>query len=351
MYDYLFLTHLPSFYKVNLYNELSKNGFKVKVMFISGGSVIRQGDFIRALDDVLFDYEIINENSTYEERNKLGSALNLLRAIRNTEARSVLVGGWDYLEFWLALLNRKFKERMVVVESSVYEHNERNTFKNAIKKFFLSLTTGAVVSGRPHKQLLERFGYQKKVIISGGVGLINKPSIRRSDTDAQDNRANLVYVGRLSEEKNVGFVLDALEGVEGVEFHIVGDGPLKTSLMEKAPKNTLFHGYLSNDKAQEMMASSDLLVLPSLSEPWGLVIDESVALGTPVLVSDKVGCSDDLVRKFAVGEVFVCENHSDFRFKLDQLLLNLSSYKSACDRLSYDKLVRQQVESYEKVFN
>lgn len=351
MYDFLFLTHLPSFYKVNLYNELSRFGFKVKVLFISGGSVIRQGDFTGDLDKVLFDYEIVNEESTYEERNKLGSAFNLLRAIRKTEARAVLVGGWDYLEFWLALLNWKFKEKMVVVESSVYEHDENSTIKNTIKKLFLSLTTGAVVSGRPHKQLVERFGYQKSVIISGGVGLINKPSVRSVGADAQKKRSKLVYVGRLSEEKNVGFILEAIDGVEGVEFHIVGDGPLKTTLMKNSPENVIFHGYLSNDKAQKVMASSDILVLPSLSETWGLVIDESVAIGTPVLVSDRVGCSEDLVKKFEVGEVFSCGNHADFRRKLDLLLFNLSFYKSACDRLPYDELVQQQVLSYEKIFN
>ncbi|EGR0668461.1 glycosyltransferase [Vibrio vulnificus] len=351
MYDYLFLTHLPSFYKVNLYNELSKEGFKVKALFISDGSVIRQGDFTGALDDVLFDYEILNKVSSYERRNKLSSALSLLRAIRRTEARVILVGGWDYVEFWLALLNRKFKNRMVVVESSIYEYDERHTFKNRLKKIFLSFTTGAIVSGLPHKKLMTRLGYQKNVIISGGVGVINKPSTFKGITYNRGNYFKLVYVGRLSEEKNIKFLLEGLRGINDIEVHIVGDGPQRTHLEEISSENVIFHGYLSNESVQGIMASSDLLVLPSLSEPWGLVIDESVAIGTPVLISNKVGCSEDLVRKFEVGEVFCCGDLDDFRSKLDILLLNWSSYKSACERLPYNELVRQQVESYEKIFD
>lgn len=77
-YDYLFVTHLPAFYKVNLYNEIAKH-CKVLVIFIAQSSQIRTQDFTQ--NTCAFDYYILNEGA-FERRRIPKSLFTLWRKIK-----------------------------------------------------------------------------------------------------------------------------------------------------------------------------------------------------------------------------------------------------------------------------
>ncbi len=85
---------------------------------------------------------------------------------------------------------------------------------------------------------------------------------------------------------------------------IVGDGsfrPRVEAAAAEADGHIIYPGRLSNDDVLHAYLAADLLVLPSLFEPWGLVVNEAMACGLPVIVSDRVGCVDDLVRHGETG--------------------------------------------------
>ena len=85
---------------------------------------------------------------------------------------------------------------------------------------------------------------------------------------------------------------------------VAGDGSLRAHVEAIAAKpdcRVTYLGRLSGDDVLRSYLAADLLVLPSLFEPWGLVINEAMACGLPVIVSDRVGCADDLVRPAETG--------------------------------------------------
>jgi glycosyltransferase involved in cell wall biosynthesis len=86
-----------------------------------------------------------------------------------------------------------------------------------------------------------------------------------------------------------------------------GSGPLERSLTEESERLGLpatFLGFRNQSEMPSLYRSADLMALPSASETWGLVVNESLACGTPVVVSDAVGCAPDLVEEGVTGAVY-----------------------------------------------
>lgn len=101
---------------------------------------------------------------------------------------------------------------------------------------------------------------------------------------------NIIYVGRIDHNKNIIQVLSNFEEYSSYigHFSIVGDGDLMHKLEHIAslnPKIKLY-GRLSNEESKKMMARHDYLILPSLYDGWGAVVNEALAVGTRVLCSD-----------------------------------------------------------------
>lgn len=89
---------------------------------------------------------------------------------------------------------------------------------------------------------------------------------------------------------------------------LVGDGPQRQEIedyvKQHALKNVLMPGFQQKEDIPKFLAVGDIFVLPSISETWGLVVNEAMAAGLPVLVSKGCGCCTDLVREGINGFSF-----------------------------------------------
>jgi glycosyltransferase involved in cell wall biosynthesis len=120
----------------------------------------------------------------------------------------------------------------------------------------------------------------------------------------------VLYIGRLEVYKGLQELLSAfaraIEEESDMRLAIAGDGSLRPrveAIAANADCRITYLGRLSGDEVLRAYLAADLLVLPSLFEPWGLVVNEAMACGLPVIVSARVGCADDLVRQGETGLV------------------------------------------------
>lgn len=128
----------------------------------------------------------------------------------------------------------------------------------------------------------------------------------------------LVYVGSLSKRKNVGVLLESLLGIPSVKLSIFGDGGERKELESFARQHCLnveFEGNIDMKDVQNEMSKHDVLVLPSLHDGWGAVVNEALAQGLYVVCSDKCGAIA-LLHDQERGSVFKSGNSGD----LSQLL-------------------------------
>ncbi len=154
----------------------------------------------------------------------------------------------------------------------------------------------------------------------------------------------VIYCGRFAADKGgVETLLRAMATLpEKYKIILVGDGPqradleLLTTALDIAG-HTRFLGSLPNEQAILHIAASDLLVLPSEQEAFGLVLNEAIAAGLPVIASDIVGAAYDLIDEGKNGFVF---KRGDYKQLAEKII--------ACESLSREDIERKRQEVLEK---
>lgn len=342
MYDTVFITNIPAFYKINLYNEINKKK-KIFVIFISQKSFNRTDDFYKG--EKFFDYIILNEEF-YEARNQLKSIIKLSRYLKNIKFKSIVIGGWDSIENWYCNLFCIGKEKGVVVESSEFE-SEKNGIKGFLKKIFLYNTDVAFVSGESQKKLLNDLGYKNKVVITNGVGIFNYNKLEKNLIDNIKKVEKFLYVGRLAEEKNIEQLIRVFNNLPSLKLSIVGYGPLEKKLKDMAKQNIIFLGEIENKRLGEIYKENHVFILPSIVEPWGLVVEEAIANGLPVILSNKIGCKN-VILNMSLGFEYNVNSDEELKEKINQIL-NLEKYlelKTNIDKVDLIKIKEKQIIAY-----
>jgi len=147
---------------------------------------------------------------------------------------------------------------------------------------------------------LEKKGIRRTALWQRGVDTDNfKPEFRNVEMrkrllgENEDKGSLLIYVGRLSAEKQIERIKPVLEAIPDACLALVGDGPYRNQL-EKIFENTKtnFVGYLGGEELASAYASGDIFLFPSSTETLGLVLLEAMAAGCPVIGANKGGIPD-----------------------------------------------------------
>lgn len=338
VYDYVFVTHLPAFYKVNLYQEIAKQ-CRIFVIFISNSSTIRNADFTPVHYD--FDYCILN-NTAFEKRFVLMSLLRIWLQCRKITFRKMIVGGWDLLEFWLLIFLNNKSQNMLALESSAYE-SKVGGIRGFLKKLFLSRISLVFPSGHPHACLLEKLQFSGQHKITLGVGLFNYQSRTIS------NRAfagQFLFVGRLAPEKNLERLVQVFKDLPHFSLTLIGQGPLYSKLQAICAPNVTLLGYIANSVLSSYYEQHQIFILPSISEPWGLVVEEALYYGLPVVSSTGVGCAKDLVIKWQAGVVFNPLSSQDLKNAIQWAAENYQSLANNVSQINFKVRDLYQVQQY-----
>ena len=312
MYDYVIITHLPAFYKVNLYNELAKR-LNIFVVFIAKDTNEKRASDFVTLHHAHFEHTVLSQKS-FQNRDKFSSLCNLFSIVRNTNYKKILLSGWDLPEFWMIALMFPNQKNCLALESTVLESNTSGV-KGIIKKTFLSMINTVFASGNLHVELLSKLNFNKNIKITKGVGIINKPVFERKN---KAYKKRFLFVGRLSEVKNLASIVNVFNALPDHQLTIIGDGEEKQHLLNIAKKNILFIESVDNENIKFEFQKNDIFILPSKSEPWGLVVEEALYFGLPVIVSKNCG-SCELITDGKNGYVISSDDHIQIREIIEKI--------------------------------
>ena len=169
-----------------------------------------------------------------------------------------------------------------------------------------------------------------------------------------DKNIKMLYVGRLSPEKNLPPLIEAITQTQGVDLSIVGTGSEEPILKEMAGsiENIRFLGFQKD--IPSLMLEHDVLALPSLREGLPIVLIEAITCGLPIFASN-VGGIPDLVKEN--GVLFDPKNQMDLKNKLHELKDKIQDYsdnaqefrKKACKRFSYERWEEETHQIYKSL--
>ncbi len=343
-FDIVYLTNTPSFYKLNLCEAIAKRGVRILIVLYGYGD--------EAVNTELsnnsrwnFDFEFINQGNS-NTRNKIHTFFRLIRLMRSIEAKKIIYAGWLAPEYNLySFLSPRYKNAMVC-ESSIFDVSISG-INGWIKKRIINRMSVILPSGQPHKDLFDSIGFNGPKYITGSVGIFNKSDLLPKQTISP---LRYLFVGRLIEVKEVELLVSAFNR-NGLPLTIAGDGALRDKLKAIAQPNISFTGFIPNEQIGALYSAHDVFILPSKYEPWGLVVEEALFRGLPVIVSDKVGSGIDMVKNLGTGEIFESGNQQSLQAAIETVSSNYEKYRKAVDSIDWQQRDKNQVEAYLKLLD
>ena len=283
-----------------------------------GGIGVHQG--LKFREDLPADLPIdtLMPHSSWQDAGQFALTRKLWATLTRLDPEAVLVPGYYTLPALAAALWAKLHNRrsILMTESTAADH-VRSGWKEFLKGALIrSLFDGAVCGGAAHLRYLKQLGFpEDRVAFSYDVVDNNFFAHEAADLRHQPRPTHLpekyfLYVGRLSPEKNIDGLIKAYSNYRDQggpwSLVIVGAGPSHKSLHELAHElghvdDIYFEGMKTYHQLPTYYAYASCFVLPSTREPWGLVVNEAMASGLPVLVSSRCGCAETLVEETRNG--------------------------------------------------
>lgn len=270
----------------------------------------------------------------------------LLQLIGRRDLELVHLAGWGHPLLLAALAMAWLRRVPVTMETDTPLPVGLPLWKRAVKKLIYPLLfkmpDAFLPGGKRQAAYLRHYGVrderitvaQMTVDVSAisryldGIDSARREKIRGS-LGLPTNATVFLYVGRLEGYKGVPELLDAFGRIPAgevvpVTLLLVGDGSMRDVVGRAAASDPriCWPGRLSGTALLDAYAAADVLVLPSRSESWGLVVNEAMAAGLPVIATRRVGCVDDLVIEGETGRVVPGESAEALAAAMGALLVD-----------------------------
>lgn len=272
-------------YLLNCLGNLAKKVERVVLMYTNGKL---PKDIIDIYSNLVIEGRLILIDATEMSVQEVHAILEL------NKVGSLVVCGWHHRK-WMRVAQRYSGVKILTFDNQ-WNGNVRQLLGQFYGKIVLCRKfDGAFVPGSRSKIFAEKLGFLNSTVLEGlyvGNNSLFSP-------DSVGVKSDFLFCGRLVLEKNIKSLLDGYkeyrEKVNGPwNLKIAGQGPLDKILTEY--EGVRYLGQLSQSELSLEMKKSRFLVLPSLKERWGVVIQESVLSGTPVICSAYCGSADYFVR-------------------------------------------------------
>lgn len=288
------LTEIPAPYRIPLFNALAAK-VDLEVVFLARRNPERPYELHE--EEMRFRWRVLPHRDLTVGGRWLVLDRGVLSSLRGADA--VVLGGWNQPAFWLALAWARTARTPAVgwIESTLGDRRSPLTWP--VKRLLAGLHSAFVVPGAAAREYVRALAPNARVEVAPNAVDADLFTSRVSEREALRSELGIdgccfLYVGRLAPEKGVDVLLRAFDGVDG-ELVVAGDGDERERLRSLAPPRTRFLGHLDRDALPAWYAAADALVLPSLSEPWGMPLNEAAAAGMVLVASDAVGAARELV--------------------------------------------------------
>lgn len=260
---------------------------------------------------------------------------SLIKQIEKWNADALLVYGWSFKSHLKILRHFKGKKKILFRgDSTLIDETVNFSFKKIARKFFLkwvyTKVDTALYSGTANKQYYKNFGLTDKQLTFAPHAIENERFNQehelgwRNKLAISESAIIFLFAGKLETKKNPGLLLDAFIELDEpcTYLLIVGSGVLEQKLKQKwqslpqtLQQRIVFIDFVNQLAMPSLYNACDVFVLPSQGpgETWGLAVNEAMASGRAVLVSNKCGCAADLVIKGKNGFTFQSGNKEDLK--------------------------------------
>ena len=368
-----FVTH-PIQYQIPLFRYLYNNpNFNFKVYYLSDFSFYSYDDkeFIKNFNWDIdmksgYEYKVLLKNHKNSKLNFFNPLnLSFFRYLIKDKIDIVWVHGWGQLSNIFLVIQAKLLGKKVFIrgESSKHLDHDKSKFKLLLKKIFFSIFF----------KLIDKFLYigknnldfykdyiidENKFIFCPYVVDNNFFNKNFLFNNKKDDSIKFLFCGKFIQRKRPIDILKAISLIKEKKpyllsqstFNFVGSGQLEKELTEYINKKNLnnvvtLSGFQNQSDIVNTYISSDVLIIPSEKEPWGLVVNEAMASQCAIISSSGTGCSKDLVIEDYNGYIY----QTGDVYSLSKIILKLIINKNKIEIFKKNSLALISKYSFETI--
>jgi glycosyltransferase involved in cell wall biosynthesis len=231
--------------------------------------------------------------------------INYIKVVRKHHIKQVCIAGYGNKEYLTILfISKLMRLKVLMFAESWYPGNK---WTDRVKGLFLRQVAHNIMASGVHARnhFQDRLGFAAHRIITG-YSVVDNNHFEKQITShthkagRSDNLQTLLCIARFAPEKNLAGLIRAFYKSELPDkrwrLQLVGGGPMKNELQALITDS---HVELSNwigyENLPAVYQAADCFVLPSIFEPWGLVVNEAMAASLPIILSNECGCKPDLL--------------------------------------------------------
>ena len=313
----LILTEIIAPYRIPVFNALAGDPeIDLEVVFLAETDPATRQWHVYT-NEIRFSYSVLPSWRTRLGEHTILLNQNVPAVLSELAPDVILCGGYNYLASWQAQrwAHQNGVAFLLWSESTGADRRSQSNVIESLKRKFFAKCDGFVVPGISAQAYVRQIEASTKPVFIAPNAVDNQ----RFAANAEFARANasrtrvklglparyFLFVGRLLKSKGVLELLEAYGSLSeelrsdlGLVF--AGDGPLRSELESQSrvvsSGGVHFAGFVHRDELASYYALADCLVFPTHSDTWGLVVNEAMACGLPVVCSDVAGCAADLVK-------------------------------------------------------
>lgn len=294
-----------------------------------------------------YRYTFLKDLSPLPDRGRIPVVFNpeITTALARGNFDAVWVHGWNPASSWIACATGATLGLPILLRGESDGLAEplglKGKLKHTILASFFKRISGFLAIGSNNLRFYQSYGVPVERIfwtpyavdnsffLEHATGLEGQKALLREKQGIPADRPVILYCGKLVDVKRPMDLLVAFAGLindQQASLVFVGDGPLRRSMeqfvAERCLRHVYFLGFRNQTELPPCYAMADVLVLPSGFEPWGLVLNEAMCCGLPVIASDRVGAAADLVQEGVNGFTFPVGDTAALADRLKRVLSN-----------------------------
>ena len=300
-------------------------------------------DKSEAMSDELIKKDFfLSERSFYE---KIAFVYNVWK-----NNKFIIINGYNNYPFILSFIFNFFslKKSYLAIESDTQLRVPKNILKRLVKSLYLNIVfrskyvLGFAGGNLTHKQLFRFYGMKEEKIFLMPMMVDNSKYLKVHKR--KPKKFTFLFVGRLIDTKNVNVLCERFLSSfnnKNADLIIIGSGTNLEKYKQKYMHHQIkFTGAKFGDELLNYYKNSSVFVFPSTEEAWGLVINEAMSSGLPVIAHKEVGSVHDLILNKNTG--YIIESWDELELKMNELYNN----PELCDEFS-----KNAVKLMEKEWN
>ncbi len=358
----LFITNIMSPYRIDFLNQLSKH-CNLFAIFERENASDRDPAWI-AGNKLGFNYIVLKGRAIGTD----GVFSLGIKKYLSKKWDAIILGVYHTPTAMVAIHYMKKHKIPFILNTDGGMKKNDNWFKYKIKCYFIGAASAWLSSGKMASEYLQYYGAkQDRIFVYPFTSVREEEIISQALTEEEKHfykkklnmseRKIVLSVGQFIPRKGIDILLNACDGLDkSIGVYIVGGQPTEEYLKiqkEKKLTNVHFVDFMKKEAISEYYKAADLFVLPTREDIWGLVINEAISYGLPVITTNKCGAGVEILND-SIGKVVATEDVKAIRDELrklpfDNQLFDITLVHKKARQYTIEKMAIRHIEIIEEI--